>query len=260
MDRNRLWMLGSIVTMVAVVVLGWFLGISPQLDAMAAANATREQVESQNAVYEQKLATLKKQFENIGALQTELAGLREAVPSDAGIPAFVGQLDAISKQHDVRLTDISVSDGEPYTPQTPPTPAPVAAGANGAAPAIPTPAPATPTPAPSAAPAGAPAATPAGSLVTADNFVAIPVSVTVHGAYSHVLDFIEGLQKGTRLVLVTGFNTTGEPSAGSAGGKAAAGGTITASISAYVYVLLDPAATPAPAAGAPTTTQTQAAG
>ncbi|RNE59223.1 hypothetical protein EEJ31_10675 [Cryobacterium tepidiphilum] len=101
--------------------------------------------------------------------------------------------------------------------------------------------------------------TPAGSLVTGDNFVAIPVSVTVHGDYGHVLDFIEGLQTGTRLVLVTGFNTTGEPSAGSRGGEST-GGVVTASISAYVYVLLDPAAA-SPAPGTPAaTTETQAAG
>jgi len=254
MDRNRIWVVGSVVAMVAVIVLGWFLGISPQLDAMTAANASREQVESQNAIYAQKLASLRKEFDNIGALRTELAGLREAVPSEAGIPAFVGQLDAISKKNDVRLTDISVSDGKPYTPPTPAAPAPVATGTPAASPE-PTP----PTAAPAAAPPSTPAS-PAGSLITADNFVAIPVSVTVHGAYSHVLDFIEGLQKGPRLVLVTGFNTTGEPSAGAPDGKAAAGGNVTASISAYVYVLLNAKTTPAPVAGTPTTTQTQAAG
>lgn len=257
MDRNRLWMIGAIVVMGAAIGLGWLLGISPQLEAAAAANTTRAQVETQNAGYEQKLVALKKQFENIGDLQTELAQLRKSVPSEGAIPAFVGQLDAISKEHKVELTGISVSDGQPYVPPAPPA-APAADAAAGATPA--------PAPAPAAGAEPAAAVDPAVKLITADNFVAIPISLTVNGDYSRVLDFIKGVQTGTRLVLVTAFNTTAA-SAG-AGGTASdpgaasteSGSAVTANISAYVYVLLDPAKVPAPAADAPAGTDTQAAG
>ncbi|TFD80993.1 hypothetical protein E3T48_04560 [Cryobacterium fucosi] len=71
-----------------------------------------------------------------------------------------------------------------------------------------------------------------------------------------MLDFIEGLQKGTRLVLVTTFSTLPAvaPAPADAGGRGAgavssASDVVTATISALVYVLLDPSAAPVPPAG-----------
>jgi Tfp pilus assembly protein PilO len=265
MDHNRLWLIGAIVVMGAVLVLGWFLGISPQLDQAAAAAASRGQVEQQNHASELKIAKLKQQFENIDDLQAELAGLRGSVPNEADIPAFVGQLNSISKEQQVELTGITVSDGQPYDP---PAPAPSASAAPAAAGAAVEGTAGSATPAPSSTPAGE-VATPAAAdpglaLITADNFVAIPVSVTVKGDYGRVLDFIEGVQTGTRLVLVTGFSTSGAASGGTPGTSIAApavsGNAVTGTVSAYVYVLLDAKSTAPAAAATPSQSQAPPAG
>ena len=63
MDKHRMWIVGAVLAIVAVLALGWFLGISPQLDEARAANTDRQNVEIQNAAYAAQLETLKKQFE-----------------------------------------------------------------------------------------------------------------------------------------------------------------------------------------------------
>lgn len=235
MDRNRLWVLGAALLIGIMAVLGWMLGVSPKLDEARAANADRVTVETQNSAYELQLATLKKQFENIGDLRADLAALRQAVPSEADMPAFVGQLDAIAEQHQVTLTEISVDDAEPYVPvaAAAPVPADASAASSGDSAAGATAAPAA---APAATAAAAATAPVVSGLVTAENFIAVPISLSVDGSYDNVLDFIEGLQKGKRLVMVTKFDTA-----------AAASDSVTAKISAFVYVLLNPNAATTPA-------------
>ena len=49
MDKNRLWIIGAVVVMVAIVALGWVVAIQPQLDAAAAADAQRATVDATNA-------------------------------------------------------------------------------------------------------------------------------------------------------------------------------------------------------------------
>jgi len=232
---NRLFVLGAVMLMGVVAVLGWMLGVSPKLSEARAAKAEQATVETQNASFEVQLATLKKQFESIGELRTELADLREAVPSGADIPAFVGQLDKIAQAQEVTLASITVSDAQPYVPvvaATPAAPAPAEGAATGDSAAA----------APIDAAAAAAAAVPApvvNELITATNFVAVPISLSVDGSYDNVLDFIEGLQKGTRLVMVTTVTTT----------KPEATSSVTSTISGFIYVLLDPnAATAATAA------------
>jgi Tfp pilus assembly protein PilO len=249
MDRNRLWVLGAVLLIAATAALGWVLGISPKLDEMRAAESARATVETQNVDYAAQVATLKKQFASIGDLKGDLAALQLAVPSAADIPAFVTQLDAISQQHQVTFTDIAVNDAQPYVPvvvaAVPAAVAPAAVPAAGSTPAPTVAAPVVPTAAEAAA-ALAPTPSP---LITAANFVSVPISLTVDGSYGHVLDFLEALQKGTRLVMVTTFSTTGAvvqspasaPGANSKFVATDAADLVTAKITGLVYVLVPPA-------------------
>ena len=223
MDRNRLWVLGAIALMGITALLGWMIGISPNLKAASAANADRLIVEQQNADADAKLAELKKQFEGIGTLKNDLASVRMAVPEGAAIPAFLRQLDTLTSQNDVRLTDFSVGDAERYTPAA--IEAPVAE--EEAAPVAEDAAAAATTPATVAAAPTLPAA-PSG--ITGENFVAVPITVSIEGSYSKLLDYLDGLQKGERLALVTSLETT-----------TVSPDISTAKIAAYIYVLLNPA-------------------
>ena len=127
-------------------------------------------------------------------------------------------------------------DAEAYEPEVVPAPtdAPAAEG-DAAAPADAEPVAAAPV-APAAPVVPVPTVN---ALVTAANFVAVPFSLTLEGDYGNMLAFIDGLQKGTRLAMVTAF-TTDLVSPGSSA-------AVHAEISGFVYVLLDIKATDAPA-------------
>jgi len=83
--------------------------------------------------------------------------------------------------------------------------------------------------------------------ITAANFAAIPVQLALTGSYDKVLDFVNGLQNGSRLFLVTALSTTTADA--TTGTAAAPPGGVDATVGGLVYVLLPDAAgtTPAPA-------------
>ena len=217
MDKNRLWIIGSVLIMVTVVALGWILGIQPQLSAAATATVERLAVEEVNDAHEAALVKLKSDFADIEQLNQELTALSRSVPFGAEVPDYVDQLDALAKASNVTVTGISVADATAYTPVAPVAPVtePAAPGSTSTSTPTPTPAPdpaATPAPVPLVAPPGAPPVT--NEKITSRNFASLGVNITITGSYGDVLRFVEGLQNGTRLFLVTGLTTKSEePSA-----------------------------------------------
>jgi Tfp pilus assembly protein PilO len=221
MDRNRLWMIGSVVVAIAVIAAGWFLGIQPQLATAAIADQDRAKAQIQNTANEALLVSLKKDYRGIDALKTTLASLRESVPASTEISTFVTELDSLAGAHQVTVSLITVADATAYAPPVPaastPTPSPGATATPSATP--------TPTPLASAAPsAGTVQVT--NPKITAANFIAIPVNLSITGQYANVLDFVKGLQTGPRLFLVTSLSVT------------TVEGGVDSSIGGLVYVLL----------------------
>ena len=205
MTTTKWWLVGAILVIVLVVSTGFTLGVSPKLDELSASRATRTAALAQNEVYELQLAALQREFDGLDTVQNELAELREAIPEGAALPAFVGQLEAIAGRTAVTLTEFSSADALPYAPVVPDATVPDATVPDATA-------------APSA-------------LVTTDNFVAVPVTISVTGSFDAVLQFLEGLQNGQRLMTVTAFSS-GTPSAD-------APNRVTGQIAGIVYVLLN---------------------
>jgi Tfp pilus assembly protein PilO len=58
-DKNKIWIAGSVLLMVVALGLGWFLGIAPQLASAATAESQRAGVQALNAKQEATLASLK---------------------------------------------------------------------------------------------------------------------------------------------------------------------------------------------------------
>jgi Tfp pilus assembly protein PilO len=225
MDKNRLWMLGSVLVMAAVLVLGVLLGIQPQLAAVTAADDARTSVEASNAGQAAVLAKLKSDFEGIGKLKADLVPLQASVPTGTEMPAFVNQLNSLAGTAQVTFTGMTVANAQPYTPMLPPV-APVAAGA--ATTPAPTPPPGAVAPL-AASTAGVPPVT--SPLITTGNFASMALQISVTGSYGNVLTFVNGLQTGKRLLLVSGLTTA----------PADTPGIVKATISGLVYVLVPPA-------------------
>ncbi|GGE81935.1 hypothetical protein [Mycetocola zhadangensis] len=230
MDKTKIWVLGSAIVMIGVLALGWFTGIDPLLQAKATTDEQRVAVEAQNQATEVVIAKLKKDFESIDELKVELAGLRSSIPADGQLPGFLSQLDSLAAGSATKVTDLTVSEAIPYT--APATSVVVveepvegdaeAASTEGEADE------AVEAPEAPAAPLAPPTIT--DPRITSENFVAIPVDVTVEGDRAGARAFIDGLQHGTRLFMATSI--TMKPMDDKPG-------QYTTQVAGYVYTLLN---------------------
>lgn len=209
-----MWVIGAIVAMVVTVAAGWVIGISPQLTAAATANNDRANVMAANSRNEILLAKLKRDYQNIDALKNQVSTLQESVPANADVSSFVTELNSLANARKVTLKSITVSDAKAYTPTT------QAAAAK-------------------TAPTGSPQTN---SKITTANFVTIPVQIGITGDYGKVLDFVNDVQLGRRLFLVSALSSAGSTnSKGVKGSPNISGGSqrVDSSITGYMYVLLN---------------------
>jgi len=245
-DRNRLMMIVAVLAGVAVLALGFLLGVQPQLAAAAEARSQQESVDAQNEALRATTQQLRSESERLPDLRTELAAAAASVPADPAMPTLLRQLDEMAAGAGVTVSGFTTADAVSYeVPASAAAPAADAsASTEGTAPAEGEAAPEATTPAEPAAP---PLAT--DPLVTAATFSTIAVTVDVQGEYAQALEFVDRLQKGDRLFLVTSI-TSSEPEEGEA---AAEGQTWT--VGGLVYVMQD---ADAAAPGTDATTPAQA--
>ena len=215
--NNRLWVIGSVTVMVITLVAGWFLGAQPFLDAAASDDLERASIEAQNTAQQAEIARLTEENKDLDSIDAEYKALQKSIPSSPSTASFIQGLDGLAASTGVQVTGITVSESQAYT-------VPASAAAAQAAAETPT---SESTAAPVATvPTGYVAAT--DPLITPANFVGIKVGVELKGSYQAVLTFVEGLQSGARLVLVTGFTSTTSADDAS---------NVSAHVDALIYVL-----------------------
>lgn len=166
MNVTRLWAVISALLVVVVGAFGYFVGIQPQLDAASKADQARSSVEDQNAIYEITLARLRAEAENLPELQAALAEARVSIPAKANLSTFLQQLSDLASAAGVTVASVTTADALGFV----------------------------------AAPEFVDAVP---GAITQEQFVVIPVQMEVVGPRANVLDFIERVQTGGRLVLVT---------------------------------------------------------
>ena len=246
MDKNRLWVIGSVLVMAAILALGLVLGIQPQLKSASEARAERLVVETTNAEQSLALAQLKMDYARIDEVRSELAPLTRSVPAGTEMPAFINQLSELAGQSQVSLAMITVTEPQAYAEVAAPVAeAPVAdVAAEGAADDA---AVAAPVAAAPVSTAGVPPVVDA--RITAANFASLSLQISIKGDYSRVLDFVNGLQTGSRLFLVSNITTTTLSTEGATVETAPVNaGTVDATITGLAYVLVPDAAAGAVAA------------
>jgi Tfp pilus assembly protein PilO len=171
MTNNRIWVLGGVLVIFAILVLAGLLGVKPQLDAAQASTSERENVEALNAQKRIELVSLKEEFSRLDAISAQVGEVRKSIPASPDLDVFTGELAALQAAHGVTVTS--------YSPQAPSVFVPSEKAA-----------------------ANIPA------TVDATRFVTIPVEIIITGERQASLDFITGLQSGERLFLVTSVTAT----------------------------------------------------
>ena len=191
MNNNRLISLGLIAGSLAILLLGWFLGVSPILDQAAAANSQRDTAAASNVALEARNAALKEQFANLSELEDELGPLSASVPFDGDVSAFLDRINALGDQIGVSLDSLTVGSAEVVTAGEDVDPAAEAPATDAATPTDPA-TPADPAP-----------------TDTSTGLVSIPVTVVVKGGYPQTLAFLGALQNDSRLFLMKTVGVVG---------------------------------------------------
>ena len=215
-QSNRLWFAACASIMVILVAAGWFLGLQPALAAAAAADTQRAAVEAQIVAQQATISALDAEQRKLPSLKKEYALLQKSVPETANTSEFITDLDALAVAAGVQILGFTVAEPSAYT-------VPISASAGATAPAEES-TESSDSAAAAAGPGPAPVVT--NPLITQDNFVIIGMAIDVGGTYEAVLAFVEGLQSGERLFLVSGFKST-----------AVGDGTVRANVSGVIYVV-----------------------
>lgn len=198
---NRIWILATAIICIAILALGIVVGVMPNLAASTRSEIEKLGVDGQNAIYEADLANLKKQFESIDDIREELAELQETLPADQAESEFLRAIATAAAASGVTLEDFAMQ-------------APVVYGSFDS---------------------GDGGGTEESQAISGGTLLGIPVS---QGATSAdpvaLLSFVQKLQTGTRLFVITDLkfeNVTG-------------GGSVIykIQISGYMYSLADPSA------------------
>ena len=183
MNRSRLITIGAVVLIGAVLALGWFVAISPQLAQARVADDERAVVQQVNQGYEDTIAELKELDKRLPQLEAQLAGLATSIPSDAAISTLMGELNAIATASGVQITSIRADVPAAFASEADVIPAAGPTGSNGAVTETTT--------------------TAESTAVGTTGMISIPISVSVRGERDATLLFAQNVQMGIRLYLVT---------------------------------------------------------
>ncbi len=189
MKGNRLWAFGSVAAMALVLVLGWFLGVSPKLAESELSKIDLQSVEQQNTMLTAQLVEMRELDAKIDDLETELKEFRDVIPGRVNASAFVDTVQAIAVANALGVRLISIAEPQVW-------------GEGGELDAT--------NPDTGAALEPLPEAPP-GTYTVA-------VTIQVQGAGVGFTEFARVLQSGERLFLVADFAFDGEKSIGTLSG------------------------------------------
>jgi Tfp pilus assembly protein PilO len=216
MQQHRILSLLSILVMIIIPVIGWFLVAQPQLAAAAAADQQRAETEQQIQLSSAIVQKLKEDSARLPELNDDLNTLRTSIPADVDSEGYIDGLDALARVSGVVITGLTVDQPTVYAPATaavaPVAPDPAAEGEAAEEPVEPPADPAIVT----------------SPLIDSTNFVAIPVTLELSGDWTPILKFVDGLQTSPRLFLVASLET-----------RAVEGSDtlLTAKIGGYIYAI-----------------------
>lgn len=168
MKSNQLWLIGTVVVVIALLAGTWFIGVSPQIAAAAKSSAEVKNVQTLNAAHEQTLLDLEEQVKNLKTLRTDLAALRDVIPETTLQTPFIKQISDAAIASGALIEKVTFIDPSNY----------VSTGATD------------------------PEVAAAIASVESNNFYVIPVEIEVSGTTDQVLGFLRNIQLTKRFYLV----------------------------------------------------------
>ncbi len=210
-QAERLWLIGGGLVAFLMILIGFFLVISPQRSETSKVDSQVKEARLQNVVLQHRIDSLRQQNKDLAKYRADLATAKLALPSTSGVSDFLRSLQALGTKTGTNVTSLTV--GQPVD---------ASAVLNAAAPNV--------TGAKPAAPA-APAAVPAGSAPVATVY-GLAISAQVSGSPVALNKFLQELQQvQPRAVLITQIVETDGVKGGTG---SAAGPTLQLTMQAFV--------------------------
>ncbi len=114
---TRIWTFATVIAIILIVALGWFLGAAPLLAQAASANLERIAVEAQNTQARATLAELERDAARLAELRGEVAALETEFPPG---PDYAGVIDELLRElapASVVLESVSLTEPLPADPE-----------------------------------------------------------------------------------------------------------------------------------------------
>lgn len=226
-NNLRLWVIGSVAVMAALLAGGWFVGVQPFLAAASDTSDAAAQVAASNQAAQIRLAGLAKQASHLDQLQAQEQAAAAAIPATLGSNSFVDRVNAVAALRGVTVQTVSPGDPQAYAPPASVAAAQAAVVAAQTAAASPSASP-SPTPAPAVVAPAVPVLAASDPSITAANLTVIPMSVSVKGGMEGTLRFVHDLQHDQRLFLVSSYALSTQGQSGS---------STVATLNGFVYTL-----------------------
>ncbi|WFR67344.1 hypothetical protein P9139_01735 [Curtobacterium flaccumfaciens] len=158
-------------------------------------------------------------------MRRELKAVSASVPDTASVSPFIDELTAIAASTGMQVSSFTASDATAYSPS-------ITEGSDGQPADDATAEPSSATNASTAPAAPAAPGVVTDASITGQNLSVIPVTVAVDGTFDQALHFVEGVQKGQRLFLITTISSTGK-----SGDDGASSASSTWTFGGSIYVL-----------------------
>lgn len=107
---SRLWTIGAGLVAAVLVLLGWMLLISPQLDAATSSKQEAQETTDSNDVLRARLASLEADYANMTGLQAELDTLHRQFPAGLELSDFVRRLAGLAGESGAGVQSVSRSE------------------------------------------------------------------------------------------------------------------------------------------------------
>jgi type IV pilus assembly protein PilO len=196
--QERLWLIGGAVGAFLLLVIGYFLVISPQRSNTQSVRDQITTAQEQAMTLQQRITALTSQSKDLPKYKSQLAVLQEALPATSGLPDFLRTLQSLGNETLAQVTSLTVGPPSVVAAGAAPVASPSATGA--------TPTEAAPTE--TTAPTTTTTTTPPTSSAAGVYVLSITAQVT--GSTNQLGDFLDQLQTvQPRAVLVTSVTVGG---------------------------------------------------
>lgn len=170
MTRIRQWSLGTAGIFILILLLSWFLLISPKKSEAADIQSQAQTALSQNDQLRLKLQTLQQQSAKLADQEARLAAIRQHLPPNLALASFIRTTSAAASGSNVSLDAVAPSEPAVFVA--------AAAGAAGT------------------------------SSVEGAALMAVKVEIKASGSYYNIERFLDKLEGQKRSLLVTAFAVT----------------------------------------------------